>query len=57
MKTHRLFKTASMLVLPLLAVIGLSGCNQAQSEINEPIIKPVKVFRCLSSTLLLSAVT
>jgi RND family efflux transporter MFP subunit len=43
MKTHRLFKTSGLMVLPLLAVIGLSGCNQAQSEINEPVIKPVKV--------------
>lgn len=30
-------------MLPVLAAIGLSGCNQAQSEINEPVIKPVKV--------------
>ncbi|MGR5177247.1 efflux RND transporter periplasmic adaptor subunit [Vibrio mediterranei] len=45
MNTHRLFKNTGWFALPILVAVGLSGCNQAQSEINEPVIKPVKVVQ------------
>ncbi|MCW8348671.1 efflux RND transporter periplasmic adaptor subunit [Vibrio sp. ZSDZ65] len=44
MNTYRLFKRSALIALPVLAAMSLSGCNQAQSEIHEPVIKPVKVL-------------
>ncbi|MFA0441798.1 efflux transporter periplasmic adaptor subunit [Vibrio sp. 10N.286.49.C2] len=44
MNTYRLFKRSAVIVFPALAAISLSGCHPAQSEIHEPVIKPVKVI-------------
>ncbi|CAH0530380.1 efflux RND transporter periplasmic adaptor subunit [Vibrio hippocampi] len=34
-----------LVLLPLLSTIALSGCNKAQSEVTELVIKPVKVVQ------------